>query len=379
MKKKFFIITTVPQSLFFFSGQIKILMSKFDVEVVSSSGELLTEFSTTEDINCHIVDMERDISILKDLKSLYKMVQLFLKAKPNFIHGNTPKAGLISMTAGWICRVPNRIYYVHGLRYQGVTGLKKNLLMMMERVACLLSTHVFAVSQGVKNTLSIDNITRKPVKLIGFGSINGVDTEFFDKKNPAIQSINTTNMIAKSDFVFGFVGRLVSDKGINELVKAFLVVNSLYKNTKLILVGPYEPELSSLDVPTLAAIDENPNIIRYEAQKDVRPFYKLMDAFVFPSYREGFGVSLIEALAMELPVICSDIMGCNEIIINNETGILIPKCSANHLAEAMISLKTDERKRLLLASKGRREVVRKYHRANVWKNTMSTYRSLSTR
>jgi glycosyltransferase involved in cell wall biosynthesis len=376
MKEILYIITTVPESLGFFSGQVQILKRKFDVEIVSSSGKLLTKFANAEKVKSHVVDMERDISIVKDLKSLFVMTRLFSKKKPSFIHGNTPKAGLISMVSGWITRVPKRIYYIHGLRYQGTTGLKKLLLMAMERVSCRLATHIFAVSQGVKDALYDDNITKRPVRLIGFGSINGIDEYYFSNNNQSIPTINFSNRIAQTDFVYGFVGRLVADKGINELVNAFLAVNSKYENTRLVLVGPYEAHLSPLDRQTLTAIEQNPNIIRYGRQSDVRPFYKLMDVFVFPSYREGFGVSLIEALSMEVPVICSDILGCNEIIKDNETGVLVPKFSIDCLADAMISLKGDKNKRLNLVKEGRSEVIRKYKRTQVWENSLFIYQSL---
>ncbi len=376
MKESFYIITTVPVSLVFFSGQIQILKSKFDVEVVSSSGEFLAEFANAEKVKSHVVDMERDISIVKDLKSLFIMTRLFSRNKPNFIHGNTPKAGLISMISGWLTRVPKRIYYIHGLRYQGATGLKKLLLMAMEKVSCRLATHVFSVSQGVKDTLYNDNITNKPVELIGYGSINGIDEHDFSNKNQSIPTINASNRIAATDFVYGFIGRLVADKGINELVSAFLVINSNYENTRLVLVGPYEAHLSRLDIQTQNAIEQHPNIIWYDWQSDVRPFYKLMDIFVFPSFREGFGVSLIEALSMEVPVICSDISGCDEIIKHDETGILVRNFSIDSLAEAMISLMDNKKKRLKLAKKGRSEVIRKYKRTKVWENTIAAYRSL---
>ncbi|MAV94315.1 MAG: glycosyltransferase family 1 protein [Euryarchaeota archaeon] len=378
MKERFYIITTVPVSLGFFFGQAQILKRKFDVEVVSSSGEFLTKFANAEKVKCHVVDMERDISILKDLKSLFEMTLLFLRKKPNYIHGNTPKAGLISMISGWLTRVPKRIYYVHGLRYQGATGLKKLLLMTMEKVSCRLATHVFSVSQGLKDTLYKDNITNKSVKVIGSGSINGIDEHDFSRNNQSIPIINTNKRIAETDFVYGFVGRLVADKGINELVTAFLAINSNYENTRLVLVGPYEAHLSQLDIRTQNAIEQHPSIIRYDWQSDVRPFYKLMDIFVFPSYREGFGVSLIEALSMEVPVICSNISGCDEIIKDNETGILVRKFSIDGLAEAMISLMDNKKKRLKLAKKGRSEVIRKYKREKVWENTLAAYQSLGT-
>ena len=377
MKDILYIITTVPESLSFFSGQVQILKRQFDVEFVSSSGKFLAELANAEKVVSHVVDMERDISIVKDLKSLFEMTRLFSKTKPRFIHGNTPKAGLISMISGWLTRVPKRIYYIHGLRYQGATGLKKLLLMAMEKVSCRLATHVFAVSQGIKDSVYNDNITNKPVKLIGFGSINGIDEDYFSNNNRSIPTINSRNRIAETDFVYGFVGRLVADKGINELVSAFLAINSNFENTRLVLVGPYEAHLSPLDSQTQNAIEQHPNIIRYDVQSDVRPFYKLMDIFVFPSYREGFGVSLIEALSMEVPVICSDISGCDEIIKDNETGILVPKSSIDGLAEAMISLMGNKKKRLKLAKKGRSEVIRKYRQTHVWEDTLAMYQSLN--
>lgn len=376
MKESFYIITTAPVTLGFFFGQVQILKRKFDVEVVSSSGKFLTEFANAEKVKSHVVDMERDISIVKDLKSLFEMTRLFSKNKPNFIHGSTPKAGLISMISGWLTRVPKRIYYIHGLRYQGATGLKKLLLMAMERVSCHLATHVFSVSHGMKDILYKDNITNKPVKVIGFGSINGIDELDFSNNNQSIPIINTNNRIAATDFIYGFIGRLVAHKGINELVSAFLAINSNYENTRLVLVGPYETHLSQLDIQTQNAIEQHPNIIRYDWQSDVRPFYKLMDIFVFPSYREGFGVSLIEALSMEVPVICSDISGCDEIIKDNETGILVRKFSIDGLVDAMTSLMDNKKKRLRLAKKGRSEVIRKYKRTKVWENTLAAYQSL---
>ena len=223
-----------------------------------------------------------------------------------------------------------------------------------------------------------DNITNKSVKVIGSGSINGIDEHDFSRNNQSIPIINTNKRIAETDFVYGFVGRLVADKGINELVTAFLAINSNYENTRLVLVGPYEAHLSQLDIRTQNAIEQHPSIIRYDWQSDVRPFYKLMDIFVFPSYREGFGVSLIEALSMEVPVICSNISGCDEIIKDNETGILVRKFSIDGLAEAMISLMDNKKKRLKLAKKGRSEVIRKYKREKVWENTLAAYQSLGT-
>ena len=127
--------------------------------------------------------MEREISIFKDFVSLFKLIKLFQKIKPKVVHGNTPKGGLLSMIASWFTMVPVRIYCVHGLRYQGVNGIKYFLLKNMERLACLCSTHVFTVSFGVRKILKEDKITSKMVEVIWNGSVNGIDSERFSSEN----------------------------------------------------------------------------------------------------------------------------------------------------------------------------------------------------
>ena len=376
MKKKFIIVTTTPISLYFFSGQIQTLKEIFDVEVVSSSGKLLDNFCKSEEIIGHTVEMKREISLINDLKSLFSMVYIYYKNSPDYIHGNTPKAGLISMISGWLTRVPKRIYYIHGLRYSGEQGFKRSVLKFIERTSCAFATDIFSVSVGVREALYEDFITRKKVNLIGHGSINGINLDYFSKKNINDHDARLKYKIKSSDFIFGFVGRVVADKGINELVNSFLKINKIHKNTKLLLVGPYEDKLDPLDSWIRREIEGNSNIIKLDYQNDVRVFYKIMNVFVFPSYREGFGVSLIEALSMELPIITTDTIGCNEVIQNDINGILVPKKSIDKLVEAMQDLILDKEKSLVLGSRGREIVSNKYDHDMVCKKTLTAYRNL---
>lgn len=376
MKKKFIIITTVPNSLYFFSGQIQTLKNIFDVEVVSSSGKLLDNFCENEEVIGHKVEIKREISLVNDLKSLFSMFYIFYKNRPDYIHGNTPKAGLISMLSGWLARVPKRIYYVHGLRYQGERGLNRKILRLMEQVSCAFSTDIFCVSDGVRNAMYADLITKKKLHLIGSGGVNGVNLTYFQKNSVDIINIREKYNIKNGDFVFGYIGRLVRDKGICELVTSFLEINKTYKETKLLLVGPYEDILDPLDPWVKREIESNHNILKLGYQNDVRAFYKAMNVFVFPSYREGFGVSLIEALSMELPVIATDIIGCNDIIQNNINGVLVPKKSIVKLISAMQCLMLDKEKSLALGIKGREIVSTKYDQNKVWKKSLNAYRNL---
>lgn len=323
-KKKLFIITTIPMSFVFFKGQLLVLREKFDLTLVSSPEPDLYETAAFNKVKSKGVKMAREISLFSDLVSLFKLILYFFSDKPDIIHANTPKASFLSLSAAWLCQVQTRIYYVHGLRYQGEKGFRKKLLMTMEKLSCFFATDIIAVSNGVKDHLQQDSITTKEVTVIWNGSINGIDLDYFDPAHPDIPIIRSEHSMQECDFVFGFLGRLVGDKGINELVAAFEQLNLQYSNIKLLLVGDYESHLDPLQQETLLSIESNPNIIQAGFQADVRPYLKAMDLFVFPSYREGFGISLMEAAAMNVPAISSNITGCNEIIDEGINGFLIP-------------------------------------------------------
>ncbi len=377
MKKKIFIITTtVPISLYFFRGQIQELKRKFEIILVSSPGVLLKDICKAEKVKGFPISIKREISLYNDIKSLFSMIKLFRKIKPDVVHGNTPKGGLISMFAAWFNRVPTRIYYIHGLRYQETKGIKRKLLVNMERLSCILSTHVYSVSFGVMKMLEEDRITKKEIHIIGNGSVNGIDTSFFSIENNNVSDLRSSLGLTTENFVFGFVGRLVKDKGINELVKAFLQINKFKPKSRLLLVGDFE-DGDPIDIDTKNIISNNKSIIEVGFQKDVRSYYKAMDVFVFPSYREGFGISLMEAAAMSVPSISTDIIGCNEIISDGHNGILIKPKSVEKLFEAMKMLISDKAIIKNMAEVSRKYVENKYEQKKLWEKTLESYSSIS--
>ena len=318
------------------------------------------------------------ISIFKDFKSLLQLIKLFSKQRPAIVHGNTPKAGLLTMIAAYICKVPYRIYYLHGLRYEGATGVKKKLLMNLERVSCRLATDVFSVSTGVKNTLTKDGICKKNSTVIWNGSINGIAVDHF---NP--EAVDATTQAKKyniqpEDTVFGFVGRLSGDKGINELVAAFLKVYRTNPTAKLLLVGMFEQDLDPLTPETLQAIKEHNSIIHAGFQKDIRPFLVLMNIFTFASYREGFGIALMEAQAMNVPVISSDIIGCNEIIKEGYNGLLVTPKSVESLRNAMQKLANDKPLTQKMAAVSRDYMIKRYEQKRLWQETLTIYKQITS-
>ena len=371
-KDKFLIVTTVPGSLHFFKGQVGVLKSKFDISVVSSPLSGLKQFSELEKVKAHEINMSREISAFKDFKSLLKFIKLFIKIKPKIVHGNTPKGALLSMIAGWLTRVPCRIYCVHGLRYQGSTGLKRRLLIGMEYIACSLATNVYSVSFGVKKALVEDGICNKKINVIWNGSANGIDISRFSLETVDDTGLRMKYNLKPDDFVFGFVGRIVKDKGINELIEAFVKVNKKYKHAKLLLIGKYE-DLDPIKEETNIAIKTNKNIIYAGFQKEIKPFLKMMNVFVFPTYREGLATSLLEASAMSKAIISTDATGCYEVIKDGYNGRVIPVKSKTKLRDAMIELIENPLLVQKFSAESRKSIIERYEQEEFWKKALESY------
>ena len=322
--------TTVPQTLnTFCKGLLKELKHEgYEVVAVSSPGEELDELANSEGIRTIALPMERRILPFKDMKSLWQMWRLMRREKPDMVHSMTPKAGLVTMVAAWLTRVPIRIHTFTGLVFPTSIGLKRRILMFTDWLTCACATHIIPEGEGVKADLLNNKITKKNIRVLGHGNIRGIDLEFFKPRVPRLQE-------EQAAFTFVFVGRLVGDKGINELIDAFSRLNKEHSATRLVLVGTEEEEIDPIKPETKAEIDRNPAIDAVGQQSDVRSFFATANALVFPSYREGFPNVVIEAGAMGLPSIVTDINGSREIIIDGENGMIVPSKNAEALYHAM--------------------------------------------
>lgn len=377
-KKLFYIVTTIPSSLHFFKGQLSYLSNDFDVVAISSDRYVLEQFGNKEGIRTYCIPMKRPISLWNDFRSLIRFLVLFRKTRPDIVHGNTPKGSFLSMVAAKLTGVSTRIYMCHGLRYQGYDGLMQSLLKMMERISCYCSTTVLCVSNGVKTALITDGICKaSKLKVIGNGSANGIDIDKFNRKKVSIECLSA--MIGmKKGFTFCFVGRIVKDKGVNELIAAFKKLTDLYHDVNLVIVGAFEDNDNSVKTVTRTEIEANPNIHYCGRQKDVRPFMCISDVFVLPSYREGFGVVLMEAGALDIPCITTDISGCNEIIQDGVNGRIIPPRDEKALYGAMkwfYEHRSDEVKEM--AKLARPMIVERYEQQMLWKELLKAYRLFS--
>lgn len=406
---KIFRIATIPLSLnILLNGQLRFLATFSDITAVSGAGFDLDKVAEREGVKVQEINIERKISPFKDVISLIRLYRYFKKEKPDIIHSITPKAGLLSMIAGKWAGVPIRIHTFTGLIFPYRTGPMHLLLLWMDRVLCWHATHIYPEGQGVKDQLQKFRVTGKPLKVLANGNVNGIDTLHFAPDSVTAetrQNLRDLLQIQPGDFVFLFVGRLVRDKGIKELVTAFAALEKLLQadpavtgeetdladslsatsaecrriRPKLVLVGPLEQHLNPLTKETIALIDKNPNIITTGFQDDVRPYMAISDVFVFPSYREGFPNVVLQAGAMELPTIVTDINGCNEIISDRQNGLVIPPKNPDALLAAMQELMHDGAFRTSLTHNLRTEIEERYSQQKVWQALKAEYEQLSER
>lgn len=331
---------TVSRSLGFFKLISRDLREKgYEVISLSSSGPESDDLKSAghKTIN---VPMERRMSPFKDLVSLIRLIRVFMKEKPYVVHSMTPKAGMLCMLAAWLTRVPRRVHTFTGLVWPTATGVSRKILMMTDWITCACATHVIPEGRGVMDDLQT-HITKKPMKVLGYGNVRGVDMERFSLRPEIIKS--AAKIRKDGIFTFLFVGRIVRDKGINELMNAFQRLNLEFPDTRLLLVGAYEEKLDPIKPESVQIINSNSNIehVGVKREDDLVTYYAASDCFVFPSYREGFPNTVMEAGAMGLPCIVTDINGSREIIIDGKNGVIIPSKDEDALYQAMRDMLLD--------------------------------------
>ncbi|SRX75861.1 glycosyltransferase family 4 protein [Aequorivita antarctica] len=382
-KTKIVRITTIPVSLEkLLEGQLAFMSKEFEVIAISSEEDRLKEYGFNEGVRVFPLELTRKITPITDIKSVYKLYRFLKKEKPLIVHTHTPKAGIVGMMAGWLANVPIRLHTVAGLPLMEAIGFKRKVLNLVEKLTYGFATKVYPNSKGLYDFIVSEKFA-KPAKLsiIGKGSSNGIDTAYFD---PSLfneqQELTLKEQIAIpfDDFVFVYVGRMVGDKGINELIEAFKEVSSNKSNVSLLLVGPFENDLDPLHSETLQALKSHKKIFAVGLQNDVRPYLSIADVLTFPSYREGFPNVVMQAGAMGLPSIVSNINGCNEIIENGKNGIIISPKNIVELKNTMQQLIENVDLFKNLKNNSRRMIVERYQREEIWSALMNEYQVLKS-
>ena len=378
--KKLVRITTVPLSLEkLLEDQPQYFAQFYDVTLISSDQERLERLGKAQGVATYAIPLTRTISPFHDLRCLYQMVRFFKREKPDIVHTHTPKAGIIGMLAAYMARVPLKMHTVAGLPLMEAKGFKRRLLMAVEKITYRCADWVYPNAQGLLSFIEENQMcSSSKIKILGKGSSNGIDTAFFDPIQIPKAETNTLKVnlkIAPEDFVFSFVGRLVGDKGVNELVEAFVLLSEQYPNIKLLLVGPEEKALDPLNRETTKHISAHPSIISVGYQNDIRPYLAVSDCFVFPSYREGFPNVVLQAAAMEVPCIVSNINGCNEIIQDQKNGWWVPPKSVTPLVQTMQDALTNSVKRKAFKKQLRPQIIAHYGRQHFWELLKKEYQS----
>lgn len=379
MKKTIIRATTVAESLSFFDGTMPQLLKEYDVQLLSSPGVQMDDRAEIYNIKTHPVEMYRRMSPVKDIKSLFRLIKVFRKEKPYMVHSMTPKAGLLCMMAAWLSRVPVRLHTFTGLVWPTEKGFKRKLLMFTDKITCFCATNIIPEGEGVKCDLINNHITKKPIRVLGYGNVNGVDMVRFSKRPEVTEKAES--IVDEKKFTFVFVGRIVRDKGINEMCEAFEKVRANHPNVRLFLVGKFEDEIDPVSEHTRSIIENNPAIMAVGPQykDDLLAYYAASDCFVFPSYREGFPNTVLEAGAMDLPCIVTDINGSREIIVEGENGTIIPPRNEDELFKAMEKMITDNEWREKMKQNARLMIMDRFEQGFVQKCLLDYYDEIMKR
>lgn len=378
-KDKLVRVTTVPISLkVLLRRQLRFMADQFEVLAVSSPGDVLDEVGSTEGVRTAGITMTRSITPVHDLKALWQLYRLFRKERPVIVHTHTPKAGLLGMLAARMAAVPVRMHTVAGLPLMEHKGIKRKVLEWVERLTYHCATKVYPNSHNLAQYV-LDNgfCAGHKVQVLGNGSSNGIDTDYFqpnDTLAAEAEQLKAKHGIGQGDFVFVFIGRLVKDKGIEELVAAYTRLRQRYNNIRLLLVGPYEEALDPLNEQTRRIIQNNRGIIQVDFQQDVRPWLLMAQALVFPSYREGFPNVPMQAGCFHLPSIVTDINGCNEIVKDRHNGLLIPVKDRDALRLAMELIMTDSALYQEMKRQARQAILDRFDQKHLWKALLNEYR-----
>lgn len=377
-------ITTIPQSLcIFFNGQFRYMQnSGFDVMAISSPGKWLDIFAKREQhIQVFGLKITRKITPIQDLLTLYRLCRLLHRIKPDIVHAHTPKAGLLGTMAAWLVRVPIRIYHIHGLPFMTESGMKKRILMTTEIVACALANRVLCVSNSIMNFVVGQNICApQKIKTLVNGTINGINAK--SKFTPDIFSeqqkcdIKTGYNLRPDSLVIGFVGRLGRDKGIIELCTAWKTLRDEFPNIELLLVGPFEKNTNPLPGNIIEFLHSDDRIHLTGELPDPVPAYRVMDILVLPTHREGFGLAAIEASAMSIPVVATNIPGCVDAVSDGITGTLVPPYDAKELCIRLRNYLLNPQLRKMHGTAGRQRVLNEFSQEKMWEALKNEYVTL---
>ncbi|HET7584809.1 MAG TPA: sugar transferase [Gemmatimonadaceae bacterium] len=377
-------VTTIPMSLTFLVGQVDFMRARgFSVSAISSPGPDRERFAAQLGIDVHTVEMPRRITPLRDLAALAALVRTLRRIRPHVVHAHTPKGGLLGTTAAAIAGVPVRIYHMRGLPLTAATGWRRTLLRATERVSCMMAHRVICNSASLRQVALAERVcAAEKMVVLGAGSGNGVDAEgrfHPDRLPPDTRTqVRARLGIPVDALVVGFVGRVVRDKGVVELLDAWHRLRDDFPDAHLLVVGPVEPQ-DPVPAETLDALRNDPRVHLAGMDWDTPPLYAAMDLVTLPTYREGFPNVPLEAAAMRLPVVATRVPGCVDAVVDGVTGTLVPARDATALAHALAAYLGDAELRRAHGHAGRERVLRDFRPERLWDALYNEYARLLAR
>ena len=364
----------------FLKGQVRYLVSNgYEVVIISGRGDEISLLSKEENARLYFIDFTKKINPFSDLLCLFEIIQILYKEKPNIVNAGNPKPGLLIMIACFLLGIKNRIFTLHGLVSDSRYGFAGTIIKCSEKLTCLLARKIIVVSPTLlKHALELKLFPNSKGLIIEQGSCNGINLNTFsynDETNKSKEALINKIQLPKDSFVIGFVGRLNKDKGMNLLFEAFNRLKLKYNNIYMLMVGPLEPE-DAFNRNYIDQLFTDKHVFYLGKLNDVAPVYALMDVFVLPSFREGLPNVLMEAAAMEIPMIASNINGCIDVVQQDINGMLFKKGDVNELTAAIEKYILHPQLAKLHGSKGRDYVLSHYSQQKIWDGQLNVYKLL---
>lgn len=368
-------VLTVPDSLRFIDDVVRRASERgFETTVVTAPGDELWSFGARLGVRVSGVEMARRVTPIEDVGALGQLIRLMRQERPHLVHAHTPKGGLLGTLAARACGIPHRFYQMRGLAHVTATGLTRTILIATESISCSAATRVICQSRSLRARAVADGIVAPERAEVVLQGSNGVDTR--GRYAPELHAergkeLRASLGIGAADVVFAFVGRLVRDKGVPELLEAFERVSGR-PGTWLVVAGQLE-ERDPVPAGVRERLARHPRIKLLGHVAEPAPVYAAADVVVLPSHREGFPNVPLEAAAMALPVIATRVSGCVDAVVDGETGTLIDVGDALALAEAMCTYHDRPELRRAHGAAGRARAIRDFDRARIAEAIVERY------
>ncbi|HEV3301121.1 MAG TPA: DegT/DnrJ/EryC1/StrS family aminotransferase [Planctomycetaceae bacterium] len=379
-KKLVHIVTSPMTAWAFLRGQLRFMKERgFDVTLISAPGWELEEIAKQEEATAIAVPMLREPAPLSDAVTLTRLTALLRRIRPQIVHCGTPKACLLGGLAARFAGVPARVMTLHGMRADGLSGRKRDLMLFLERLSCRSAQRIYCVGESLRSrAIELRLAPESKLRVLGAGTANGIDVERFSRSPSLLERSDALRArlgLPAGVPIVGFVGRLVRDKGVAELITAFGELKRSFPNLVLLLVGPLE-DYDGLDPGLRTRITTDPQIVHTGFLEDTAAAYPLMTLLALPTYREGFPYVPMEAAAMALPVVATRVTGCVDAVVDGVTGTLVPPRDAAALASAVADYLKDPSLCQRHGQAGRERVEREFRPEPIWQSLYEEYLDL---